>query len=160
MTADAPTTIILASGPAALDVRVNRRARRLILKVDPVRRRIIVTAPSKRAVREAIAFARSRSDWIEAQLDPRFAARPFANGEIAPLRGDKYALVASAERRRAVRIVKQAAPGAPGLIEVGGDPAHFNRRVIDWMKREARSDLAARVDAYCARLGKRRGPIS
>ena len=62
------TEIHIDDRPQALVVRVNRRAKHLILKVDPYVGEIQVTAPSKRAVPEAIAFARERADWIASQL--------------------------------------------------------------------------------------------
>ena len=48
------TEINIGARAAPLIARVNRRAKRLILKVDPIAGEIHVTAPSKRAVPEAI----------------------------------------------------------------------------------------------------------
>ncbi len=141
---------------APLIARVNRRAKRLILKVDPTAGEIHVTAPSKRALPEAIAFARARSAWIATQLDDALLARPFEPGAYALLRGRRHLIVHASETRRPVQV--EDAP-MPRLI-VGGAPAHLNRRLIDWMKREARKDLSAAVSRYCKELGVQRRSIS
>ena len=141
--------------PAPLVARVNRRAKRLILKVDPASGEIHVTAPSKRALPEAIDFARERARWIAGQLDESLRARPFAAGGMAPLRGAQHKIIHDKTVRRPVSVL--AAP-VPTLI-VGGEAAHLNRRLMDWMKREARKDLTEAVDRYSAALGKTRRAI-
>lgn len=139
-----------------LIARVNRRAKRLILKVDPTSGEIHVTAPSKRALPEAIAFARTRTAWIASQLDESLLAKPFEPGGHALLRGRRHLIVHAPRARRPV----QLDASLPPRLIVGGEPAHLNRRLIDWMKREARSDLSAAVARYCETLDVKRRSIS
>lgn len=146
------TTIDLGDRSAPLTARVNRRARRLIVKVDPVKGRVIVTAPTKRALNDAIDFARTRARWIAGELDAG-GARPFAPGATFPLRGAPVVVEAAGRGRDGVRLE------ADRLL-AGGDPAHLNRRVTDWLKKEARTALTERVDHYAGLLERRRGPIS
>lgn len=146
------TTIDLGDRSAPLTARVNRRARRLIVKVDRVRGRVIVTAPSKRAISDAIDFARTRARWISDELDAG-GARPFAPGASFPLRGAPVIIESAGRLRDGVRL-------EPGRLIAGGDPTHLNRRVTDWLKKEARAALTDRVDHYAGLLNRRRGPIS
>lgn len=139
-----------------LIARVNRRAKRLILKVDPVAGEIHVTAPSKRALPEAIRFAHERIDWIESQLKETLRARPFQHGMNLPLRGVDHVILHEPERRTAVRIDADLVPA----IRVGGGAEHVNRRIVDWLKREAREALVTKVDLYCSQLGRKRGRVS
>jgi len=148
-----PLTIDLGDRTAPLTARVNRRARRLIVKVDPVKGRVIVTAPTKRALADAIDFARTRAPWIARELDAGAMARPFASGEIFPFRGAPVEIEASGRMRGGVTMER-------GKIIADGDPRHLNRRIVDWLKKEARAVLTERVDYYSARLSRRRGPIS
>ena len=141
---------------APLVARVNRRAKRLILKVDQTAGEILVTAPSKRALPDAIAFARSRASWIATQLDDSLLARSFEPGGEALYRGVSHLIVHDLETRQPVR--RETEP-QPRLV-VGGDSAHLNRRVVDWMKREARKDLVEAVARYCTELGVKRRSIS
>ncbi len=146
------TMIDLGDRSAPLTARVNRRARRLIVKVDPVKGRVIVTAPSKRALSDAIDFARTRARWISGELAGG-GARPFAPGESFPLRGAPVVVEAAGRLRDGVRL-------EAGRLIAGGDLAHLNRRVTDWLKKEARATLTDRVDHYAGLLGRRRGAIS
>ncbi len=146
------TTIDLGDRSAPLTARVNRRARRLIVKVDSVRGRVIVTAPSKRALSEAIDFARTRARWITGELDAG-GAKPFAPGHSFPLRGAPTLIEAAGRLRDGVRL-------EAGRLIAGGDPRHLNRRVTDWLKKEARTALTARVDHYAALVNRRRGAIT
>lgn len=148
--------LIIDGRTAPLIARVNRRAKRLILKVDPTTGEIHVTAPSQRALPDAIAFARKRAAWIATQLDDALLARPFEPGAYALWRGHHYLIEHAAETRRPVQI-EESDP--PRLI-VGGEPAHLNRRVVDWMKREARKEISAAVIRYGDQLGVKRRSIS
>lgn len=147
------STIDLGDRTAPLTIRVNRRARRLIVRVDPVKGRVIVTAPSKRALPEAIDFARTRAHWISDELASGAMARPFAPGEVFPYRGAPIEIEASGRVRDGVRLES-------GKLIAGGEARHINRRVTEWLRSEAKSALTARVDHYAGLLGRRRGPIS
>lgn len=147
------TTIDLGDRTAPLTARINRRARRLIVTVDAVSGRVIVTAPSKRALPEALDFARTRARWISRQLDGGRSAKPFLNGLVFPLRGAPVTIVNEGGPRAGVRL------DGDRLI-AGGDAKHLNRRVTDWLKAEARSALTDRADHYTELLGRKRGPIT
>lgn len=150
---DPVLTIRLGDRTAPLTARVNRRARRLIVKVDPVKGRVIVTAPSKRALSDAIDFARTRAAWILHELDACSIARPFSPGDTIPYRGAPVEIEANGRAREGVALDRSK-------LIVGGDPRHLNRRVTEWLKREARVALTERVDYYAARLSRTRGPIA
>ncbi|WP_375207408.1 M48 family metallopeptidase [Hyphococcus sp.] len=149
------TEINIGARAAPLIARVNRRAKRLILKVDPIAGEIHVTAPSKRAVPEAIRFAKDRIDWIASQLADELRAKPFANGMQVPYEGSQYIILHDDKLRGAPRIEND---GEPAIV-VGGRAEHLNRRLCDWLKREARRRLTERVDHHCAQLGKKRGAL-
>jgi len=147
------TTIDLGDRTAPLTARVNRRARRLIVTVDAVSGRVIVTAPTKKALPEALDFARTRARWISAQLDDSAGATPFHHGLVFPLRGAPVSIVNIGAPRAGVRLEGDQ-------LVAGGEARHLNRRVTDWLKSEARKMLTARADFYAGELGKRRGPIT
>lgn len=136
--------------------RVNRRAKRLILKVDPVAGEILVTAPSKRAIPEAIRFAQDRIDWIAEQLSDHLRGKPFIAGMRVPYAGVEHIIINDPASRRSIRIDDEFFP----TIRVGGQSEHLNRRISDWLKREARRRITERVDEYCQALGKTRGRIN
>ncbi len=150
---DQALTIDLGDRMAPLTARIDHRARRLIVRVDPVKGRVIVTAPSKRALSEAIDFARTRAPWISRELDACAVARPFAAGETFPYRGAPVEIKATKRARGGVAL-------DGGKLVVDGDARHLNRRVTEWLKKEARFALTERVDHYAALLSRKRGPIA
>lgn len=55
-------------GGATVVLKVNPRAKRIILKVDPLNGVGIVVSPSRRRLSEAVTFARSRRVWLDERL--------------------------------------------------------------------------------------------
>ena len=149
------TEINIGAMSAPLVARVNRRAKKLILKVDPVAGEILVTAPSKRTLPDAIAFAHERADWIAGQMKNALRAKPFAPGTVVPYRGVDHLIVQCGGPRAPVRLDYETDPA----IRVGGAADHVNRRLTDWLKKQARQTLAERTDHYSTRLGRTRGPL-
>src|SRR5579863_8448841 len=49
-------------------VRLNPRARRMIVRVNPATGEVSVTAPSRRGLSAALDFARGEREWIAGQL--------------------------------------------------------------------------------------------
>lgn len=148
-----PTTIDLGDRTAPLVARINRRARRLIVTVDSVAGRVIVTAPSRRALPEALDFARTRARWISRQLNEGRCAKPFRSGLSFPFRGSDITIFNEGGPRSAVRLSDRR-------LIVGGDEQHINRRTTEWLKAEARAVLTERADHFSDLLGRRRGPIT
>ena len=144
------TSIDLGGQIAPLTARVNRRARQLIIKVDPVTGRVIVTAPSKRALPEAIRFANDRRAWINARLDEGAPAQPFEPGGYFPYRGLAHEIINSGPARSPVRCVDGESPH----FLVGGEAVHINRRLVDWLKKDAKRTLSERAHDFAGRLGK------
>ena len=136
-------------------VRHNPRARRFVLRVDLTAGRICVTAPSKRSMPAALAFAREHEDWIAEQLQIVPDAVPFSPGAIIPVRGVLHQIHHAPDERGTVRLEAPQCPeGLPRLV-VCGDEKFIGRRVMDWLKAQARIDLNERVLVHTARVGVR-----
>ena len=52
----------------AVNVRLNPRARRMVMRVHPVTGEVTVMAPVARGAGPALDFARGEADWIARQL--------------------------------------------------------------------------------------------
>lgn len=129
----------------AVTLRLNPRARRLIVKVHPSTGEVSVVAPSQRALDRALAFAQGESRWIARQLARVPLAIPFEAGARIPYRGIEH-LVAAGEGS-AVRDADRS------IIRVGGRAEHMPRRLTDFLKREARALLDARTRDYAGQIG-------
>lgn len=138
-----------------LRVRFHGRAKNITLKVDAVRRVATVTLPRYCTRSDAYAFAMQNRRWIFEQLDANEPARPFCDGGMFPFRGVQHEIRSSGDARARTKRVDAPRP----TVIVGGEPGHVNRRLTDWLKRQAAQELAANVDRFSAALDKRRGRI-
>src|SRR4051812_33011443 len=80
-------------------LRVDGRARRVSLRLDPARREVVATAPSPRKLSDAVAFARERSRWMAEQLAALPQGRPLVAGELIEVLGAPCRLEPIASRR-------------------------------------------------------------
>jgi predicted metal-dependent hydrolase len=138
---------------AAVTLRVNRRARRVSLRLDRTRREIVATAPSSRRLPEAAAFARERAGWIAERMAELPVATPLYPGMVLQVFGEPVRLEAGSGRARWL----PASGGEPDRIaamassENGGEG--YARAVILMLKKRAVAVLGERTEVYAAMLG-------
>jgi predicted metal-dependent hydrolase len=131
-------------------LRRHRQARRYTLRIDAASREVVLTMPPRGSVKEAKEFAQKHGGWIAARLKRLPEAAPFAHGIEVPLRGVPHRIV----HRRGERgtVWTEADADGNGLICVAGEAAHVNRRIGDFLKREAQRDLDAASRRYADAL--------
>ena len=127
-------------------VRLNPRARRMIVKVNPATGEISVTAPSRRGLAHALEFARGEHAWIAGQLAKVPGAVPLNPGAAIPFRGRAHEIRAASRGPAPVW-------RADDVIWVRGREAHVPRRVLDFLKCEAKARFEECALALAARLG-------
>jgi predicted metal-dependent hydrolase len=136
-------------------LRANPRARRFIVKVDPSTGEVSVVAPSSRSLDRALDFARKEKEWIADRLADIPAPVPLTLGAPILFRGAEH-VIRLAERndgefrRGPVWIDRDA---VRPTIRVSGRPEHAARRVLDWLKREARSRIDEKAAEYADAIG-------
>jgi len=133
-----------------LDYRVRRsdRARRVRVRVDPAHG-VEAVLPRRAAEREAAAAIRALRPWIERRMAElaRTRAAVAARGASVPYLGETLQLVFERERTRVHR------RGATLLVP-GGTEDH--RAALErWYRRQARAEIAPRLDAATAAVGAR-----
>jgi predicted metal-dependent hydrolase len=132
-------------------VRVNPRASRISVRIDPSRGEAVLIAPSTRQVSRALAFAHERAGWIAGELARIPPKAPFAPGGLAPLRGVMHQL-----KRAPGRGAAQIEAGEPPMLVLPMPAsAVFEARVRRYFEGEAAGDLRARVAAHAATLNVR-----
>jgi len=127
-------------------VRLNPRARRMIVKVNPATGEISVTAPSRRGLAHALDFARGEKDWIAGQIAKAPGPVLMAPGAVIPFGGKPHEIRAAARGPAPVWLES-------GVIWVSGHAAHAPRRVLDFLKTEARKTFEMRVLHHAGKLG-------
>ena len=133
--------------PVEVTMRLNPRARRLIVKVHPSTGEVSVVAPSRRALDHALEFARGEAEWIARRLAHVPKPVPLDIGARIPFRGEEY-LIGRGEKGTAPVWIDRAAK----VIRVAGQREHAPRRILDFLKREARRMLDERALQYGARV--------
>jgi predicted metal-dependent hydrolase len=148
-----PQTIEVVHEHAVYPVRIrrHRQARRYTLRIQANTREVVLTMPPRGSVREAKAFAQKHGGWIAARLHRLPAAVPFADGTIMPLRGVEHRISHRPGRRGTVWI--EAADTGEMFLCVAGDAPHINRRVGDFLRREALRELDAASARAAGQLG-------
>ena len=136
--------------PVALNVRINPRARRIIVKVHPSTGEVAVIAPSARAINGAIDFARAERNWIAERLARIPPVVPFAPGAVLPYRGVEHVIRWTGAARGTVALDHDA---PRPTIRVAGGLEFLGRRLEDWFKRQARAQLTRKVEFYAEALG-------
>jgi len=128
-------------------VRLNPRARRMIVKVNPATGEVSVTAPSKRGLAHALDFARGEKEWIAGQLAKAPGPVLMAPGAVIPFRGKPHEICEHPARGPAPVWLDD------GILWVSGDTAHAPRRVLDFLKNEARKVFEIRALEHAEKLG-------
>jgi predicted metal-dependent hydrolase len=132
-------------------LRRHRQARRYTLRIDSATREVVLTIPPRGSLKEAREFAQKHGGWIAARLKRLPKATPFAHGIEVPLRGVMHRI---AHRQGAHGTVWTEAGSNDGrILCVAGEPPHLDRRIADFLKREAKRDLDAASRRHAATLG-------
>ena len=118
----------------------------MIVNVNPATGEVCITVRSQRALPAALDFARGEKDWIARQLAKVPKPVSLMPGTSVPLRGEPHEIRAAAKGPAPVWC-------EDGVIWVRGQPAHGPRRVLDFLKRQARVAFETRALAHAETLG-------
>jgi predicted metal-dependent hydrolase len=148
---DSHIRLSLSGRNVALALRPSRRAKRIILRIDPVGT-VTLVVPRRTSKDEAVAFARSKAEWLNDRLAALPEPVPFRDGAELPLLGRTHR-IRHDPFAHGVRLGR-------GEIVVAGEGGHLPRRVVDFLRREARRECAERARRFARRLGQQVGRIS
>ena len=129
-----------------VSVRHHAKARRLILRIDPKTGAVVVTLPKGVPAKAGLALAEEKSAWIAAALEKLARPTPIAAGARVPVLDREHLICHDPAGRFGVR-------REGNEIWVAGREEHIARRVLDWLRREAKLEIVPRAETMCARLG-------
>lgn len=139
-------------------IRRHPQARRLTLRVRAAARDVTLTAPLHVSYATASDFVHRHREWVRVRLGRLPEVVPFDDAATVPLRGVPHRIIHRPDARGTVWVGADDA-GAPALF-VAGELPHLARRVGDYLKREARTDLVAAVRRHAQALGVEVGRIT
>ncbi len=131
-----------------LALRFNPRAKRVLVKIDAVAGGAVLVCPTLAARPRAVAFARENAAWLRRRLATMPASVPFGDGATIALLGRPCRIRHDSDAPLGVRREGDE-------IRVSGRAEHVARRVGEWLRGEARREIAARAEAMAERLDVR-----
>jgi len=107
-----------------------------------------VTFPIYTSRHAAILFLEAKRDWIVKQLEGMPKKLVIKDGARIPFMGERYKIIGTPKSRRGVWL-------EDNHMFVSGEPEFLVRRVKDFIKAEARKELAKMAVKYTKKLGKK-----
>lgn len=140
-----------------LTIRQHNQATRITLRIEPGGRALKMTIPSGLADREVNAFLDRHQGWLLTKLAKFPEDAGLRSGSAILLRGVKHRIEHTGRLRGLTEAV--LIDGEP-VIRVSGLEEHLGRRLADFLKKEARRELEALVDAHAYRVRRPVNSIS
>lgn len=131
--------LLLPSGETPIHWRRSRQARRISLRIDARAGAVVVTLPPRASREAGMDLIRTHATWIADKLAALPGQVVFKAGEAVALGGIPHVIRPVPDAKRGVWI-------EAGEIRVSGEPVFLARRVLDFLRSEARAILGA-----CAR---------
>lgn len=135
----------------------NARTNRLTLRLLPGGVGLRLTVPPGTTDREINGFLDKHKAWAAARLARMPKPLIVEQGATIPFRGQPYEIVGTNKHRGLVTI--DDTTDIPQLLVPGG-PSHLPRRLVDFLKKQARQDLTEAVDIHARDLGVRVNSIT
>lgn len=132
-------------------------ARRFTLQVRAATRDVVLTMPIRGSTLAARDFAYRHAAWIGARLKRLPQPVLLVPGNRIPLRGVEHVIVHRPQARGTVWVAALEAAefgDAAMALYVAGEAGHLSRRLLDFLKRQAKRDLEMAVARHAATLAK------
>lgn len=140
--------VLIGSDELPVIFRRHAQARRLVLRLNTEATAVTVTVPHGVSRLKAIDFAERSKDWIAQRISQRGHNIPLQPGSRIPLRGVEHHIVHVATTRGRVSVDTDSM-----AIHVAGELPHVSRRLLDWLKKNARDELTSAARRYAALMG-------
>jgi predicted metal-dependent hydrolase len=154
---DVVRDIEVAGKVLPLTIRQNARATRMTLRIEPGGRALKLTVPEGLPEREVSAFLTRHQGWLMTKLARFSGESELEDGGTILVRGVAHRI----ERTGRLRGLTEALViDEEAVLRVGGAEEHLRRRIADYLKKEARSELERLVAVYAGRTGSRARSLS
>jgi predicted metal-dependent hydrolase len=142
-----PFAINLDGKPVTITPRRNALARRMVLRATKDGQGFALTLPRRHNQRAIQEFLQTSSDWMRAQLSKQPPKALLANGVKIMLRGEDVVVQTTGKLRGTV-----AYDAETKTLTLPGATSHIERRLTDWLKKQALTDLREATQAYASAM--------
>ena len=153
MNSDFPELVSLPGGPAHVRWRRSKRARRVSLRIDLKGGHVVVTLPQRACRSTGMALLLSHADWVRDRLQSLPQPVRLTDGAAVPLHGEMHVLRHMPAARAGVQVRQ-------GEIHVSGEADFLQRRVLDFLRLEARRSLVPLAMSKAESIGRRPSRIT
>jgi predicted metal-dependent hydrolase len=129
-------TVELPGVSAPVHWRRSTHAKRVSLRIDIRHGAVVVTLPWHEKRRAGIALLRAHSDWIKDRLANLPQRIDIVDGATVPFLGEPHRICHRPDLRGVVTVVE-------GALHVTGQAEFLRRRVLDFLREEAKRRLKA-----------------
>jgi len=152
----AENVLTLDDPDISVRLRVNARARRFTLRLEPSGEGAVLTLPPGVPVPEARMFLMRQSDWLARALERHPARIIVEDGSRLPVAGDEVEIRCIDGPRRAPHIKS----GQLILSGAGAQGFQAGPRIAAFLKSRARDRLVPAAQHYARLLGRQTGAIT
>tara|TARA_B100001093_G_C26753359_1_gene982217 strand:+ start:674 stop:1369 length:696 start_codon:yes stop_codon:yes gene_type:complete len=138
---------------SSLMIRHAANAKRISLKIDATIRRGVLVLPPNISEQEGLEFAKKNKKWLNEQIARLPPLVPFHDGVSIPFRGKQLIVRHGGTTRGLVAFERDQ-------LIVFGRQEHFQRRLTDWLKDQARCEIGRLVTDKSLTIGYKAGRIS
>ncbi len=125
----------------------------MTLRVSHTQRSIQLTVPKRTHPFQADAFISKHIDWLQEQIEDIPQPRPFVDGAELMFRGERCHLVFTGNEQVKRNKIRQENLGNNNLIIVEGSLERAPVILLEWLKKQARTELQKRSEYHANNLG-------
>jgi len=127
-----------------IEIQRKSRASRMKLRIERSGT-VILVLPARAVLKSGLAFLKQELPWIGQKIRNIPLPVPFLDGATVPVMGVPHQICHAPERRGVVWQAKN-------MLYVAGKPEHLPRRIDDWLRKHAKSEIAPRAQNYADML--------
>ncbi len=143
----APITLDLEGTPVVIHLKHHATARRMVLRLNRDGESFALTMPKRQSQMSAQRFVEASKIWMQNTLAHRGRRQNDLSTDKVMLRGLEVQIVRTGKSRGLVQLDHEAR-----TISVSGVDTHWQRRLVEWLKREAATDLRKASSNYAAKM--------
>ncbi|MEM9279545.1 MAG: SprT family zinc-dependent metalloprotease [Pseudomonadota bacterium] len=130
----------------------NDRAKRLTLRIVPGGDGLKVTTPCHVGDDEIEAFVERNANWAAVRIARLPEKTTLSAGAVVPYKGKNHRIVSSGKLRG---LVTAKSDNGENIMEVPGAEDAIGRKLLSWLKQEARKELDGYVNIHATAIGVR-----
>lgn len=135
-----------------VQVKENDRAKRITLRLSPNGDVAKVTTPGHVSDDAIEEFVHRNRNWLATRIALLPERIELQHGAVIPFKGIEHLIISNGKTRGLVKVTEHE--GQP-CLEVPGERESTSRKLLAFLKREARKELDRVVNIHCAKIGVR-----